>query len=64
MKALMTVAEVAAETPWGQGVIRDAIRSTDPSTFPPPLRAKRGPRGQYVVRDVDLVAWIESMPDA
>ena len=63
-KLLLTVHEVAEMTPWGVGVIRKAIRATDPSAFPPPLKAKLGPRGQTVVRFKDAEAWVDSFKDA
>jgi hypothetical protein len=64
MKAVMSLAEVAAQTPWSVDTIRKAVRATDPSTFPPPLKAKRGSKGQYVVRAEDFKAWIDQLDDA
>lgn len=64
MKALMTLAEAAGETPYGVGVLRKAIHTTDPHSWPPPLRAKRGSRGQYTVTEPALRAWIDSLEDA
>lgn len=64
MKALMSLAEVAEQTPWKVDTIRKAVRATDPNTFPPPLKAKIGPKGQYVVRREDFEAWIDGLGDA
>lgn len=63
-KILLTVTEAAELVPWSVDVIRRAIRATDPAAFPPPLKAKRGPRGQHVIRPADLESWAESLPDA
>lgn len=64
MKALMKLHEAAKETPYGVDTLRKAIRATDPRKFPPPLKAKRGARGQYDIREADLLAWIDSLEDA
>lgn len=63
-KRLMTVAEAAALTPYGPRVLKQAIHATDPNAFPPPLKAKRGSKGQYLVTDKALDDWVESLPDA
>lgn len=47
--------------------LRRAIKATDPTAFPPPLRAKRagsGPSAKHLIRVVDLESWIASFPDA
>lgn len=47
--------------------LRRAIKATDPTAFPPPLRAKRagsGPSAKHLIRVVDLEAWISLFPDA
>ena len=64
MKAALTAQEAAELTPWTVHVIRRAVNATDPNTFPPPLKAKRGPRGQHVILRRDLDAWLDSLPDA
>lgn len=66
MKALMSLEEAAAETPYSVKTLRRAIHTTDPDpdAFPPPLRAKRGSRGQYAVTEDALREWIESLKDA
>ncbi len=63
-KMLLTLSEAAARVPWSVDIIRKAIHATDPAAFPPPLKAKRGPRGQHIIRPVDLQAWVDSLPDA
>lgn len=64
MKALMNLKEAAAETPFEEKTLRKAVRATDPTVFPPPLRAKAGPRGQYLITDRALREWIDSLGDA
>lgn len=64
MKAALSLDEAAAETPFSSKTIRRAIHATDPKVFPPPLRAKRGSRGSYVVLRDDLLEWLRSLPDA
>ena len=64
MKAAMSLDEAAAETPFSSQTIRRAIQATNPVAFPPPLPAKRGSRGAYVVLRDDLLAWLRSLPDA
>lgn len=70
MKAALTVHEAAELTPWGADVIRRAVRATATHDkdgnpiFPPPLKAKRGPRGQFVILRDSLDAWLDSLPDA
>lgn len=43
--------------------IRRAIHTTDPRSFPPPLRAKLMGR-KYSIRVLDLVDWWERLADA
>ncbi|GGL27443.1 hypothetical protein H9L10_03705 [Phycicoccus endophyticus] len=63
-KAVMSLQDVAAQTPWSVDTIRRAVRATDPDSFPPPLKAKRGPKGSYVIREQDFREWIDGLPDA
>ena len=44
--------------------IREAIRTTDPESFPPPLPAKKDKRGHYHIRVADLDQWFDSLEDA
>lgn len=64
MKAAMTLEEAAAQTPFSAKTLRRAIQATDPKAFPPPLPAKRGARGAYVVLAEDLLDWLRSLPPA
>lgn len=63
MKAAMTLAEAAAETPWSPDVLRRAIKTTGVDkdgnpTFPPPLEA--GFKGKkYFILEADLRAWLD-----
>jgi hypothetical protein len=61
---LLTLDDAAARTPWSTSTLRRAIKTTDPHSFPPPLRAKRGPRGQHVILASELTRWMREMPDA
>lgn len=69
-KTALTVHDAAELTPWSVDTIRRAVRATSAvdkngmPTFPPPLKAKRGPRGQVVILRRDLDAWLDSLPDA
>ena len=63
MKAAMTLAEAAAETPWGPDVLRKAIKATGADrdgrpTFPPPLQAGKAGK-KYFVLEADLRAWLD-----
>lgn len=62
-KSLMTLAEAAAETPYGTKVLRAAITQPKDCKWPP-LRAKRGSRDEYLVPLQALDAWIEALADA
>lgn len=60
---LLTLAEAAALTPWAPGMLRKACHATDPNAVPPPLPAKRGPRGQLLILQSVLNHWMQSLPD-
>ena len=62
-RLVYSLAEAAAQVSHNEATLRRAIRSTDPNTFPPPLRAKRNGRRFLILHD-DLVAWAASLPDA
>lgn len=69
MKALMSLEEAAAQTPYSAKTLRRAIQTTGVDkdgkpTFPPPLSAKRGPRGAYAITADALRQWIDSLGDA
>lgn len=47
--------------------LRRAIKATDPTAFPPPLKAKRsgsGKSAKQLILVSDLEAWVASFPDA
>ncbi|HEY9248908.1 MAG TPA: hypothetical protein VIO38_07240 [Rariglobus sp.] len=60
----MSLREAAEQTPWKDTkVLRAAI--TQPKDCPwPPLAAKRGSRGEYLIPAHSLQEWIEALPDA
>jgi hypothetical protein len=65
-KLAYTLGEAAAAASVSEATLRRAIHTWDPSSFPPPLRAKRaghGPNARYLVMREDLVAWLDSLPD-
>lgn len=62
MKPLMTVQEVLTLIPIGETLLRQCIHGQH-ETYPP-LRAKRGPRGQILITDEALREWINALPDA
>lgn len=64
MKPLMTLDEAAAHVPFSKDTLRRAITTTDPHSFPPPLKGKRDSKGRYLVTDRALIAWIDSLPEA
>lgn len=61
MKALMTLAEAAAETPYSVDHLRRCTKASDPTIA---LPAKRGARGRILVTDKALREWIDRHPDA
>jgi hypothetical protein len=60
----LTLVEAAALTPFSVHTLRRAIAETDPTAFPPPLKAKRDSRGRYVILTRELEVWLASLPDA
>ncbi len=60
------LAYALAEAAEGAGqkvsTLRRAINTTDGSV--PQLRAKRGPRGAYIILRRDLETWLQQLPDA
>ena len=66
-KIAYTLAEAADAASVSIDTLRRAIRATDPSVYPPPLRAKRTgteKRPAYRIQAAELQAWIDSLPDA
>lgn len=67
MKLAHSLAEAADLTPFSVSTLRRAIAATDPESFPPPLKAKRGgteKKPTFVILAADLAAWLDSLPDA
>jgi hypothetical protein len=59
------ITEAARMLSISASTVRRAIHTTDPRSFPPPLRAKRmGGKGTYSIRVSDLIEWWESLEDA
>lgn len=66
-RVLYDIEAAAEQVSQSVKTIRRAIHSTDPTAFPPPLRAKRmgdRPNSPYAVRHEDLEAWAKSLKDA
>lgn len=63
-KILVKIAEAAPMVSQSQATISRAIRTTDANSFPPPLKAKKGGKGEYLIFVDDLVKWAKSLPDA
>lgn len=64
MKPLMTLAEAAALTPFGKEHLRRCVHIKNPTPQMPALRAKKDGKGRLLVRDSDLIDWINRMEDA
>jgi|GEM_PF-2377654 len=64
MLQVLTLVEASAETGLPLSMLRRAIHATDPEAPAPPLSAKRGPRGAYLILARDLEDWLERLPDA
>lgn len=64
-KVAYTVLEAAEAVSLSHATIRRAIHTTNPNSFPPPLRAKQagGPGGKYLISVDELKRWFESLPD-
>jgi hypothetical protein len=61
------IAEAAEQVSMSVATIRRAIAATDPHSFPPPLKAKRGgteKKPTYRILHSVLEAWANSLPDA
>jgi hypothetical protein len=58
------LADAAARTPFSVPTLRRAIQATDPTAFPPPLRAKKDSKGRLIILPRDLEEWLDSLPDA
>jgi predicted DNA-binding transcriptional regulator AlpA len=65
--ALFRIAGAVEYTGQSESTIRRAVHATDPTAFPPPLKAKKQgthPKAplQFLRRELD--AWLEQFPDA
>lgn len=68
-KIAYTIDEAAEEASVSTSTIRRAINATDPTAFPPPLRAKRtggkdAKKFEYRILHTALEAWVHSWRDA
>lgn len=68
-KLSYSVAEAAAATGMSGDTIKRAIRATDYSKWPRPLKAKKAgdetsPNAPYLILAGDLQSWLDSLPDA
>lgn len=55
----MTLPEAARyQRVGGEQVLRRAIKTEDPTSWPPPLPARQGSRRQYLIRRADLDRWV------
>lgn len=66
-KSSYSIPEAAVESGKSESTIRRAINTTDPNAFPPPLRAKResdAKNARKFILHPDLMAWLDSYPDA
>lgn len=61
---VVKIRDAAVMVSQSEDTIRRAIRATDPAAFPPPLKAKRGGRGEYLIRVADLDRWVDQLDDA
>ena len=62
---LYTLKEAAEATPFSESTLRRAVKKIrDDGTFPHPCHAKRGSKGEYLIPEASLRAWIDSLPDA
>lgn len=63
----LPLAEAAAAVGLSVDTLKRAIHATDPTGFPPPLRAKRAGNASnagYLVLVSELERWVNSFPDA
>ena len=66
-KIAYTLTEAAAAVSVSVDTLRKAIHATDPSSFPPPLNAKRmgtERKNSYRISHANLMAWYDSLADA
>lgn len=64
-KLLYTLKDAAEVTPFSESTMRRAVKKVrDDGEFPPPCHSKRGSKGEYLIPESSLTAWIDSLPDA
>jgi hypothetical protein len=63
-KILVKASEAAQMVSMSEATIKRAIRTTDPASFPPPLKAKRGGKGEYLIAVAELHRWAARLDDA
>lgn len=64
-KVGLTLAEAADAVGYGERTLRRAIQKREyDETFPPPLAAKTGSKGEYRISPTALQEWFDSLPDA
>jgi hypothetical protein len=61
-RLVYTIEEAAEAVRMSVTTIRRAIHTTDPHSFPPPLKAKQASRRQLIPAD-ELARWVASLPD-
>lgn len=59
-----TTRTLAQVTPFGEKYIRQCIQSKGGPGDPPPLKAKRGPRGAFVITAAAANEWLDQHEDA
>jgi hypothetical protein len=67
IKLAYSVAEAAAAAGVSAALIRQALNTSDPQAFPPPLVAKRlgdAKNARRLIFADDLKSWLASFPDA
>jgi hypothetical protein len=58
-----TLVDAAQASGVSVDTLRKALHTTDPRSYPPPLRAKRAGKRYLILAD-ELERWLESLPDA
>lgn len=66
MKLVYTTAQAAHEAGVSTNFVRQAIHTTDPNAYPPPLTAHRngqGSRAHFRIRSEDLEDWLDRIEE-
>lgn len=62
---LYTLKQAAEATPYSERTFRRAVKKIrDDGEFPHPCHSKRGSKGEYLIPESSLRAWIDALPDA